>query len=149
MADRQAGTNYRGGYATSSSFDPDDLRVATSTFQNYVGGTVLIVFLIFFTFLFLSGLTFMLMCYARYLNRRRPTGGFYDPPPMLTRRPVRTGAPPTYGTLTGSQKTTSTMPAATAPPMSNYSSLSHRGGRQDMVPSAMSQQSYTATSTML
>ena len=52
--------------AISSSFDPDDLRVATSTFQNYVGGTVLIVFLIFFTFLFLSGLTFMLMCYARY-----------------------------------------------------------------------------------
>ena len=43
---------------------------------------------------------------CRYLNRRRPTGGFYDPPPMLTRRPVRTGAPPTYGTLTGSQKTT-------------------------------------------
>ena len=40
--------------------------MATSTFQNYVGGTVLIVFLIFFTFLFLSGLTFMLMCYARY-----------------------------------------------------------------------------------
>ena len=50
----------------------------------------------------------------------------------------------------------STMPAATAPPMSDYSSLSHRGGggafgggRQDMVPSAMSQQSMTATSTML
>jgi len=151
MADRQAGTNYRGGYATSSSFDPDDLRVQTSTFQNYVGGTVLIVFLIFFTFLFLSGLTFMLMCYARYLNRRRPVGGFYDPPPMLTRT-MRTNAPPVYGTLTGSQKTTSTMPAATAPPMSNYSSLSHRGatgGRQEMIPSAMSQQSMTATSTML
>ena len=43
---------------------------------------------------------------CRYLNRRRPTGGFYDPPPMLTRSPVRTNAPPTYGTLTGSQKTT-------------------------------------------
>ena len=52
-------------FVLSSSFDPDDLRVQTSTFQNYVGGTVLIVFLIFFTFLFLSGLTFMLMCYAR------------------------------------------------------------------------------------
>ena len=59
------GQNYRGGYATSS-FDPDDLRVQTSTFQNYVSGTVLLVFLIFFVFLFLSGMTFMLMCYARY-----------------------------------------------------------------------------------
>ncbi len=59
------GDNYRGGYATSSSFDPDELRVATSTFENYVSGTVLLVFLVFFVFLFLSGMTFMLMCYAR------------------------------------------------------------------------------------
>jgi hypothetical protein len=61
------GSNYRGGYATSGSFDHDDLRVATSTFQNYVGGTVLLVFLVFFVFIILSGITFLLMSYARYV----------------------------------------------------------------------------------
>ena len=59
---------YRGGYATSggsNSFDSDEVRVATSTFENYVSGTVMLVFLVFFTFLILSMLTMFLMCYAR------------------------------------------------------------------------------------
>ena len=56
---------YRGGYGSSSSFNPDELRVATSTFDNYISGTVLLVFLIFFVFLFISGIAVFLMCYAR------------------------------------------------------------------------------------
>lgn len=63
-----AGDKYRGGYA-SSGFNPDEVRVQSSTFENYVGGTVLLVFVIFFVFLFISMATFMLMCYARYCIR--------------------------------------------------------------------------------
>ena len=59
------GEKYRGGYGSSSSFNPDELRVATSTFDNYISGTVLLVFLIFFVFLFIAALTIFLMCYAR------------------------------------------------------------------------------------
>ncbi len=105
------GDKYRGGYATSTSFSSEELRVATSTFENYISGTVLIVVLIFFTFLFITALTFMLMCYSRcvlkfmvrtstrvlyakfsppplrYLALRQPKSGFYNPPPPVIRYP--------------------------------------------------------------
>ena len=32
------GEKYRGGYGSSATFDPDELRVATSTFENYITG---------------------------------------------------------------------------------------------------------------
>ncbi len=59
------GEKYRGGYSSGPSLKPDELRVATSTFENYIEGTVALVFMVFACFLFLTLLTFMLMCYAR------------------------------------------------------------------------------------
>jgi hypothetical protein len=59
------GDKYRGGYASSPVFDADELREASSTFENYIGGTFLIIFLVFFTFFFVFLVTLLLMCYAR------------------------------------------------------------------------------------
>jgi hypothetical protein len=63
--DLQQGDKYRGGYASSPVFNSDEIREATSTFENYIGGTFLIIFLVFFTFLVVIAITMLLMCYAR------------------------------------------------------------------------------------
>ena len=65
MADFQSGDRYRGGYATSSGLPLEKLRVATSTFDNYVSGTVGVVFIIFLVFVLLSIMTLVMMGYAR------------------------------------------------------------------------------------
>ncbi len=59
------GDRYRGGYASGPGLKPDELRVATSTFENYIEGTIALVFLVLACFLFLTFLSFLLMCYAR------------------------------------------------------------------------------------
>jgi hypothetical protein len=56
---------YQGGYATSSGLPIEKLRVQTSTFENYVTGTVGIVFFMFLVFVLLQIMTLMLMGYAR------------------------------------------------------------------------------------
>ena len=62
----QGDKNYRGGYASSKNyFGSEELRVATSTFENYVEGTILLTAIVFFVFLFLIGVSFFLMCFAR------------------------------------------------------------------------------------
>ncbi len=128
-----AGDRYRGGYASSSNFVPEELRVATSTFENYIGGTVLIVVAIFGAFLALSAFVFLLMCYARYMKLRRHKGGFYDPPPMVSRLPAnnrggRNGAASSaYGT-------------ASRPSMHDYASL-QRKNAPSQLSQAHSQQS--------
>ena len=61
--------NYRGGYNVQDNAQGDRdqlvIREQASTFTNYVTGTIQLVFMIFFVFLFLSMMTFLLMGYAR------------------------------------------------------------------------------------
>ncbi len=59
------GDRYQGGYASGPVPNPDELRVATSTFENYIEGTIALVFIVLACFLILTCLTFMLMGYAR------------------------------------------------------------------------------------
>ena len=118
-----AGDRYRGGYASSSNKGvPDALRVATSTFENYIGGTVIIVFSIFAVLLALSVLVFMLMCYARYLKMRRHKGGFYNPPPIVSRHPKRSD---TYSTIAMRSNEYASLQRKNAP-----SQLSHAQSQQ-------------------
>lgn len=60
MSDR-----FHGGFATSSGLPIEKLRVQTSTFKDYVSGTVGIVFFIFLVFLLLQIMTLILMGLAR------------------------------------------------------------------------------------
>ena len=68
MADTNWGEGYRGGYGGGVSLQDIEggIRDATSTFINYVSGTVQLVFMIAFVFMFISILTLCLMIYARY-----------------------------------------------------------------------------------
>ena len=61
MSTRDSGT----GYASSSGLPLEKLREQSSTFANYVTGTVGIVFLIFAVFIILQIMTLLLMAYAR------------------------------------------------------------------------------------
>ena len=56
---------YLGGYASSSGLPQEKLRVQSSTFENYVDGTIAIVMFIFLVFVLLQIMTFLLMLYAR------------------------------------------------------------------------------------
>ena len=56
---------YLGGYGTSSGLPVEKLRVQSSTFANYVSGTIGIVFFIFLVFLILQMMTLLLMGYAK------------------------------------------------------------------------------------
>ena len=69
MADTNWGEGYRGGYGGGVSLQDIEggIRDATSTFINYVSGTVQLVFMIAFVFMFISILTLCLMIYARYV----------------------------------------------------------------------------------
>ena len=55
---------------------------ASGTFSGYITGTVKLVFIVFFIFILLSVLTTGLMSYARYMTRRPPTPGFFNPPKL-------------------------------------------------------------------
>ena len=61
--------NYYGGYASkgrgSSGLPSENLRVQSSTFANYVSGTVGIVFFIFLVFVLLQIMAFIMMMFAR------------------------------------------------------------------------------------
>lgn len=139
--------NYRGGYNVGGSGSQGglEIREQASTFENYVSGTVQLVFMIFFVFVLISVMTFSLMGYARYLSSRKPKPGFYNPPPMLMRYPRQAaynqGA---YSTLTSRSEY--------AQPRQMGSNLS-QNMQQQPVSLAMSQQTIdshrTATSTML
>lgn len=96
------GENYRGGYASSGRISPEDERIAMA-YENYVRGTVLFVLIFFATLLFLSGLTFFLMCYTRYRNTRQHKHGFYNPPPRIMRYPKKQSNG-TYSTMTRSTR---------------------------------------------
>lgn len=131
--------HYRGGYSTSGgTLSTEELRIASSTFANYISGTILLVFLIFVSFMIVSSVTLILMGYARYLSRRIPGPGFYNPSPMVSR---------SYP-----QKSNGTFSQTTLP-RSEYSSLGIQKHRQ--LSTAMSQntigsqRSVTATSTIL
>ena len=97
-------------------------------------------------------------CYLRYLNHRRPKGGFYDPPPMISRYGRKSasgggGVHSIYSTL----QRPSEYSGGTA---TTWSVRHHESAASPMeaplppptAPSAMShhtEASYTATSTML
>merc|ERR1711997_839137 len=132
--------NYRGGYNVQDNIKGDGtlvIREQASTFTNYVTGTIQLVFMIFFVFILISMMTFSLMGYARYLSRRKPKSGFYNPPPMLMRYGrQRAYNPDIYSTVDMPASQTATLSQHTTQPASL----------------AMSQQtidSRTATSTML
>ena len=66
MADTDWGTGYRGGYGGGVNLqDFEGLTESPSTFVNYIEGTVQLVFMIAFVFMFISLLTLSLMIYAR------------------------------------------------------------------------------------
>jgi hypothetical protein len=45
------GDKYRGGYSTSGGISSsEELKIASSTFENYVSGTILLVFFCTFSF---------------------------------------------------------------------------------------------------
>jgi len=133
MADTNWGEGYRGGYGGGVSLQDIEggIRDATSTFINYVSGTVQLVFMIAFVFMFISILTLCLMIYARYLAHRKPLYGFYNPPAMLMRYPKKA---PTY--------------AGSTLPRSDYSQATTARQPPSSV-TAASQHSLTAASTML
>lgn len=141
---RQVGPGYqpgqptydRGGYNTGLLPDPEDLKLATSTFENYVSGTVIVVFSIFFTFLFISLTAMILMSYARYLNKRRHRDGFYKPPPMVFRSMYKaTNGSATYSTLQSRQHQVSGAPTYESLPRSHQapSAMSHQTSRESNV----------------
>jgi len=140
MSDR-----FHGGFATSSGLPIEKLRVQTSTFKDYVSGTVGIVFFIFLVFLLLQIMTLVLMGLARYLKNRAPKPGFYNPQPMVQRygSTIKNGRnghnTSRSGTLTRSEYSgVSTNPAQSLPTRQLGTAMSMQ-----------SQQSMTATSTML
>ena len=61
--------NYISGYGTrtSSGLPLEKLRVQSSTFANYIEGTIGIVFFIFLVFILIQIMTLILMAYARYV----------------------------------------------------------------------------------
>ena len=62
--------NYISGYGgsrTSSGLPLEKLRVQSSTFANYIEGTIGIVFFIFLVFILIQIMTLVLMGYARYV----------------------------------------------------------------------------------
>ena len=61
----QNGDKYYGGYSASSGLPPEELRVQSSTFANYIAGTVGIVFFMFLVFVLLQIMTFIMMMFAR------------------------------------------------------------------------------------
>lgn len=146
--------NFRGGYNSYNVHDKiaggdgDTLliREQASTFTNYVTGTIQLVFMIFFVFILISVMTFSLMGYARYLNRRKPKSGFYNPPPMLRRyNRQRATNPEIYSSV---DRPNTGSPAWQVP--SQSATLSQHTQPASL---AMSQQTIdshrTATSTML
>merc|ERR1712054_219787 len=68
-----------------SEFGPDFGKQASGTFENYLAGTVLLVFVVFFIFIVMSVFTMLLMGYARYNTRRPIPPGFNNPPPLVYR----------------------------------------------------------------
>ena len=67
MSPNPQNDRYYGGYASrgSSGLPSETLRVQSSTFANYVSGTVGIVFFIFLVFVLLQIMTFIMMMFAR------------------------------------------------------------------------------------
>ena len=51
---------------STGTFTTDELREASSTFANYISGTIYLTFLIFLSFMLLSIMTLILMGYSRY-----------------------------------------------------------------------------------
>merc|ERR1712241_196589 len=155
---RQKCDKYYGGYSASSGLPPEELRVQSSTFANYIAGTVGIVFFMFLVFVLLQIMTFIMMMFARNKRLKKPAPGFYNPQPMVQR----------YGTTTktagnGSSLYTNGSRVATLT-RSEYSGFSSNPSTNParsyptyprQVQTAMSamsmqsQQSVTAQSTML
>merc|ERR1712018_104271 len=70
--------SYICGYGSTSSGLPlEKLREQSSTFENYVSGTVGVVFFIFLVFILIQIMTLILMGYSRYMKKREPKPGFY------------------------------------------------------------------------
>merc|ERR1711936_100502 len=86
----QNNDRYYGGYAASSGLPTEELRVQSSTFANYIAGTIGIVFFMFLVFVLLQIMTFIMMMFARNKRLKKPAPGFYNPQPMVQR----------YGTTT-------------------------------------------------
>ena len=61
----QNNDRYYGGYAASSGLPTEELRVQSSTFANYIAGTIGIVFFMFLVFVLLQIMTFIMMMFAR------------------------------------------------------------------------------------
>jgi len=139
------GDRYSGGYATSSGLPQEKLRVQTSTFKDYVSGTVGIVFLIFLVFLLLQIMTLVLMGIARYLKDRSPKPGFYNPQPMVHRY----GSTIKNGNRNGHHNSRSGTLRSEYSGVSTNPAQSYASRQLGTAMSMQSQQSMTATSTML
>merc|ERR1712008_250692 len=153
---QKMGDRYSGGYASSSGLPTEELRVQSSTFSNYIAGTIGIVFFMFLVFVLLQIMTFIMMMFARIQRLKKPAPGFYNPQPMVQRYGTKLHAgngSSTQGsrvaTLTRSEysgfsSNPSTNPARSYP---TYPRQVHRELNSAM--SNQTQQSVTAQSTML
>merc|ERR1712037_257673 len=68
-----------------SEFGPGFGKQASGTFENYLTGTVHLVFIVFSIFIIMSLFTMLLMGYARYNTRQPVPVGFNNPPPLTFR----------------------------------------------------------------
>merc|ERR1719189_1161623 len=106
--------------------------------------------MIIFVFILISVMTFSLMGYARYLNRRRPKSGFYNPPPMILRYGRQRATNPDIYTTVDRPNTGSPQWQVPSAPPAESATLSQFPQPASL---AMSQQTIdshrTATSTML
>merc|ERR1712008_323693 len=89
---QKMGDRYSGGYASSSGLPTEELRVQSSTFSNYIAGTIGIVFFMFLVFVLLQIMTFIMMMFARNQRLKKPAPGFYNPQSMVQRYGTKIGA---------------------------------------------------------
>merc|ERR1712088_907697 len=155
MSPNPQNDRYIGGYASrgSSGLPSETLRVQSSTFANYVSGTVGIVFFMFLVFVLLQIMTFIMMMFARKRKNKKPEPGFYNPQPMVQRYGKTTKMSGNGSSTNGSRVATLTRSeysGFSSNPSTNPARSYPTYPRQVRTAMSMqSEQSVTAQSTML
>merc|ERR1712223_936199 len=152
----QNNDRYYGGYAASSGLPTEELRVQSSTFANYIAGTIGIVFFMFLVFVLLQIMTFIMMMFARNKRLKKPAPGFYNPQPMVQRYGTTTKIAGNGSSTNGSRVATLTRSEysgfssnPSTNPARSYPTYPRQVHTAMSAMSMQSQQSVTAQSTML
>ena len=83
---------YQDKYLASTEFG----KQASGTIDDYLTGTITLVFGIFFLFLLLSVFTIVLTTFARYKGRAKAPSSFTNPPPRAYRPHLQVTAQPQF-----------------------------------------------------